>query len=203
MKVIGAGFGRTGTLSLKLALEQLGFDKCYHMLEVNHHPWHFDLWARAHAGESIRWDDLFSGYQSAVDWPSCNLWREQAAYFPDARILLSRRDPESWYTSIMNTIYPGTVAALNSDDEKNRAFGEWAMNLIWRPIFDDRMDDQQHVMDVFEKHNQSVINEVPRERLLVFEAKQGWAPLCEFLGVPVPETDYPRVNTTAQFNENR
>lgn len=203
LKVIGAGFGRTGTLSLKSALEQLGFEKCYHMVEVMANPTHIDIWAAAHRGEPVDWDALFEGYQSSVDWPSCNLWREQANHFEDARIILSLRDPDSWYDSIMNTIYPSSRAAAESDDPAQRAFGQWAMNIIWKPIFDNRMEDRAHVIAAFNRHNNEVIAQVPAGRLLVFEAKDGWEPLCEFLDVPVPDTDYPRVNTTDDFNQAR
>ncbi len=202
IKVVGAGFGRTGTLSLKTALEQLGFNKCYHMMEVGQHPEHQRLWAEAHRGEKIDWDHLFEGYQASVDWPSCNLWREQAAHFPDSKILLSLRDPDSWYDSVMNTIYPSSSALVDSEDENLRTFSNWAMEIIWNPVFGNRMADRAHVIDVFNRHNQSVIDEVPADRLLVFEAKNGWKPLCDFLEVPVPETDYPRVNTTEEF-QNR
>lgn len=203
IKVIGAGFGRTGTLSLKMALEQLGFDKCYHMLEVRENPSHVPVWADAHAGRPVDWDALFAGYQASVDWPSCNLWREQLAHFPDAKVLLSLRDPDSWYDSIMNTIYPSSSSLVDAEEPELRQFGQWAMDIIWNPIFDNRMDDRSYVIDRFNQHNQTVIDEVPPEKLLVFEAKHGWKPLCEFLNVPVPATDYPRVNTTEDFNSNR
>ncbi len=201
LKVIGAGFGRTGTFSLKHALEQLGFDKCYHMWEVaeGHHP----LWSDAHHGKPVDWDTLFNGFQASCDWPSCNFWREQAAHYPEAKILLSLRNPDSWYDSVMNTIYPASKQSLESDDPNTRAFGEWLFEIIWRRVFDDRMDDRTHVIDTFNRHNQSVIDEVPADRLLVFEAKDGWQPLCEFLEVPVPDTDYPRMNSTEEFKSQR
>ena len=105
LEVIGAGFGRTGTLSLKLALEQLGFAQCYHMFEVMNHPEHVPLWRAAHRGEPTDWEALFAGYRAAVDWPSCNFWREQLDTWPDAKVILTQRDPERWYTSVMNTIW--------------------------------------------------------------------------------------------------
>ena len=108
LKIIGAGFGRTGTLSLKNALEQLGFDKCYHMLEVFQNPGHHQRWLDIHHGGKADWDDLFQGYQASVDWPSCNFWREQMAYYPDAKVILSLRDADSWHKSVMNTIYPSS-----------------------------------------------------------------------------------------------
>lgn len=201
MKVIGAGFGRTGTYSLKHALEQLGFDKCYHMWEVaeGHHA----IWSDANQGKPVDWDSLFEGFQATLDFPSCNFWREQATHFPDAKVLLSLRDPDSWYDSVMNTIYPASRASLESDDPNMKQFGEWLFELIWRRVFDDRMDDRAHVIAKFNEHNQAVIDEVPPERLLVFEAKDGWEPLCNFLEVPVPEDPYPRMNTTEEFKRTR
>ncbi len=199
LKIVGAGFGRTGTLSLKLALEQLGFMKCYHMMEVLEHPEHLPMWQDAHDGKPVDWDQLFDGYQATVDWPSCNLWREQLAHFPDAVVILSKRDPEKWYKSIMNTIYPSTCNAAASDDPGLKRFGDWAMGLIWDRRFDGRMEDKDHVIEVFNHHNQAVIDEVPADRLLVFEPGDGWEPLCEFLNVEVPYTEYPNTNSTEEF----
>jgi hypothetical protein len=201
IRVIGAGFGRTGTLSLKLALEKLGFDRCYHMLEVQQNPSHAGLWSQAHAGESIDWDALFEGYQASVDWPSCNLWREQLEHFPAAKVLLSLRDSERWYDSVMNTIYKTTAAGFESHDAQHRARAQWAADLIWNRVFDGRMEDREHVIGVYERHNQDVIDSVAADRLLVFQASEGWEPLCKFLEVDRPDEDYPRVNTSEQFNE--
>ncbi|MCC5888515.1 MAG: sulfotransferase family protein [Gammaproteobacteria bacterium] len=199
LQVIGAGFGRTGTLSLKVALEQLGFNKCYHMTEVFEQPEHIPIWAAAHRGEAIDWNALYRGYRAAVDWPACNLWREQLAAFPEAKVILSTRDPERWYESVMNTIYPSSMAAAHSDEPGLRHFGQWAEEIIWKRIFDGRMDDRDHVLAVYRRHVESVIAEAPADRLLVFEAAEGWGPLCAFLGVPQPEGDYPRTNTTEDF----
>ena len=179
LKVIGAGFGRTGTLSLKMALEMLGFDKCYHMFEVMENPHHIDIWQKAHDGEAIDWDALFQGYQASVDWPSCNLWREQLAHYPDAKVILSLRSPESWYKSVMNTIYPSSMAAADSDDPGAITFGQWAKRIIWDRVFEGRMEERDHAIDVFNRHNQDVIDSVPSDKLLVFEAKDGWQPFVQ------------------------
>ena len=199
IKVVGAGFGRTGTMSLKTALEQLGFTKCYHMLEVSLNEGHVELWRALGRGERVDLEALFEGYQASVDWPSCNFWREQLEVFPDAKVILSRRDPERWYESVMNTIYPSTLAGLKSEDPEIKVRVQMAFELIWEAIFDGRMEDKDHVISVFEAHNQDVIDSVPADRLLVFEAREGWAPLCEFLEVPVPDTPYPKTNTTEDF----
>jgi hypothetical protein len=201
LEIVGAGFGRTGTLSLKYALEKIGFGPCYHMAELQAHPEHASMWAQAHRGEPVDWDVLFEDYRATVDWPSCNLWKEQAEYYPDAKVILSTRDPERWYESVHNTIYASTVMARESDDPGIRARGEWAFEIIWDKIFHGRMDDKAHVIDVFRAHEERVKATIEAGRLLVFEAASGWPPLCEFLGVDVPEDPYPRVNTTDDFRE--
>jgi Sulfotransferase domain len=203
LKIIGAGYGRTGTMSLKLALERLGFDKCYHMFEVMEHPDHLALWAEAHRGLDIDWQYLFEGYLASVDWPSCNLWREQLKQYPDAKVILSTRDPERWYASIMNTIYPSSRDARDSDDEKLAFFGRWAFEIIWDGIFTGKMDDMDHCIGILKAHEDSVIESVPADQLLVFQADQGWAPLCEFLGCDVPDDEYPHTNTTGDFLARR
>lgn len=199
IKVIGAGFGRNGTLSLKHALERLGFDKCYHMLELSLEKDEDLAWLALARGEPVDFDKLFEGYQASVDWPSCNFWREQLAWYPDARVILSERDPERWYESIMNTIYPSSLAVREMDDPMMRRRTRMVFEVIWDGLFGGRMEDKDHVIDVYLRHNQQVKDEVPPEKLLVFESSQGWQPLCDFLEVPVPDEAYPRVNTTEDF----
>jgi Sulfotransferase domain len=199
LEVIGAGYGRTGTMSLKLALERLGFMKCYHMQEVFMHPEHIPMWAAAHRGETVDWEQLYEGYRASVDWPSCNLWQEHAALYPNAKIILSTRDPQSWYTSVMNTIYRASTMMRDSNDPDAKRFGAWACDITWKRLFDDRMEDRDHAIGVYNAHVEHVKAHAPKSRLLVFEAKQGWEPLCRFLGVDVPDEPYPRVNTTDDF----
>lgn len=197
IRIIGAGFGRTGTASLKMALEQLGFDKCYHMFEVMAHPEHVAQWQALHRGEEIDWDALFDGYQASVDWPSCNFWQEQMVHYPAAKVILSVRDPERWYASVMNTIYPSSVAWRASGG----AQPEMVFELIWDGIFEDRMDDKDFVIGKYLEHNQRVRDAVPKEALLEFEPSQGWEPLCHFLGCSIPDNDYPITNTTEEFQQ--
>ena len=199
LKVVGAGFGRTGTMSLKTALEQLGFTKCYHMMEVGQNEGHVELWRAIERGEHVDLKALFTGYQASVDWPSCNYWRQQLEVFPGAKVILSRRDPERWYQSVMKTIYPSSAAGRQSDDPNMKPWMDMVFEVVWDGVFDGRMDDKAHVISVFEAHNQDVIDSVPGDKLLVFEASQGWDPLCEFLEVPVPDQPYPKTNTTEDF----
>ena len=199
LEIIGAGFGRTGTLSLKFALERLGYLSCYHMIEVIKRPDHARVWSRAHWGESVDWESLFDGFHATVDWPACNLWRELLASFPNAKVILSLRDADRWYESVMATIYPMTQHGLQSDDEPARKQSEWTNRIIWDRVFGGRMDDREHVKSVFEQHNAAVVNEVPAENLLVYTPGDGWEPLCRFLGVEIPEEPYPRVNSREEF----
>ena len=205
IKVIGAGFGRNGTLSLKQALEKLGFDKCYHMMTLDQSRDEDLAWLKLHRGEPVDFDQLFEGYQASVDWPSCNFWREQMAAYPDAKVILSERDPEAWYASIMKTIYPSSVAmreqvrSSSEPDPLCQRRSEMVFELIWDGLFDGRLDDKDHVISVYLEHNQTVKDEVPPEKLLVFNSAEGWAPLCEFLEVPVPDEPYPKTNTSEDF----
>jgi hypothetical protein len=201
IKVIGAGFGRTGTLSLKYALEKLGLEKCYHMLEVHMQPGHVQIWRDLEKGVQPDWQALFEGYQATVDWPSCNFWREQLQVYPEAKVLLSWREPDKWYASVMSTIWPASQANAKRDDADARAGSSLAYELIWDGIFQGRMQDKDWVISQYDAHNQAVIDEVPADKLLVYEPGQGWGPLCEFLDVPVPEEAYPNVNSTAEFKE--
>src|SRR4051794_12147547 len=152
LDVIGAGFGRTGTLSLKLALERLGFVKCYHMMEVFGHPEHVPMWAAAHRGDAVDWEKLYEGYRASVDWPSCNLWEEHAALWPNAKVILSTRDPESWYTSVMSTIYKSSTAMRLADDPNLQRMGQWATEIVWEHVFDGRTEDRAHAIAVYLAH---------------------------------------------------
>jgi hypothetical protein len=199
LKVIGAGFGRTGTLSLKLALEQLGFEKCYHMMEVFGHPEHVDLWRRANRGEAVNWPALYAGYQATVDWPACNFYENHLRQFPDARVILSERDPDRWYDSVMKTIYPSSLRARESADPAIRPWADMVWELIWDGRFGGRVEDKDHAIGVYLAHNRRVRKVVSPGRLLVFEASQGWAPLCAFLERAIPATPYPHTNSTEEF----
>ena len=204
LDVIGAGFGRTSTMSLKRALETLGFERCYHMVEVReHHPEHRAMWAAAHRGEPVDWELLFAGYRASVDWPSCNLWRELAAHYPNAKVILTVRDADAWYDSVMRTIYPSSQANRTDADPQRREAGEWANTVIWQHVFDGRMHDREHAIAVYKRHIASVQDGLAPERLLSFDPQFGWGPLCEFLNCPIPDTPYPLINTTGEFLARR
>jgi hypothetical protein len=196
LKVIGAGFGRTGTKSLQEGLQMLGFTPCHHMYEVIMNPEQVPFWDRAARGESMNWDDVFARYQASCDWPSCTFYKELADYYPDAKVILSLRDPKSWYKSVNSTI----IGSMKKPDAGGRPGlpGTFGPMLLGDKTFGNDFSEA-HMIDVYERHNAEVRRVIPPNRLLVFEAKQGWEPLCKFLGVPVPSAPYPNTNSTEEF----
>ena len=182
LEIIGPGFGRTGTNSLKLALEHLGFGPCHHMFEVRDNPELLPDWEAAARGEEVDWDRVFAGYRSQVDWPGARYWRELARHFPDARVILSVRDPDAWFDSVQATIAPFIAARGTHPSPHANAIAEMAYQAIVAQIFDDRMSDRDHATRVFRAHVAEVQSEIAAERLLTFDPRDGWQPLCDFLG---------------------
>lgn len=207
MKVIGAGFGRTGTSSLKAALERLGLGPAYHMTEVFKNPPHAKFWERAARGEAVDWRETLDGYGSAVDWPVCSFYEELMSEYPEAKVILTVRDPVRWHESVRTTIFeisspgPGSLATrlVGVFVPHMRAVRRMVGDLIWRGTFDGRFEDREYAISVFERHTEDVKAKVPPEKLLVYEVREGWEPLCEFLGVPVPDEPFPRLNDAATF----
>lgn len=198
LSVIGAGFGRTGTMSLKLALERLGFGPCHHMVEVIDHPEQAPLWRAAAEGKPVDWDRVFAGYGSAVDWPVCHFWRALAVQYPEAKFVLTVRDADAWYRSIADTILKVRQAVVADPNPQRRAVMEMATYLVDDLTFGGRTDEE-HVKAVFRRHNEAVVAALPKQRLLVHDAAAGWGPLCAFLGRPVPDEPFPRTNSTTEF----
>jgi len=194
LDVIGAGLGRTGTTSLKLALEQLGFVRCHHMSELILHPEQAPLWERAATDQPVDWEEVLAGYRATTDWPACHFYKTLAALYPRAKVILTVRDPERWFESTQATIFkPEFLAATSA-----RPNGGFVRDVLLS-VFDGRMHDRDHLIEVYERHNAEVRRTIAPERLLVYEVSQGWEPLCRFLGVPVPTGPFPRVNTTGDF----
>ncbi len=204
ISVIGAGFGRTGTLSLKAALERLGFGPCHHMMEVFMSPAQASTWAAAARGEPVDWDELLKGYQAAVDWPSCHFWRDLALHYPKAKVLLTARDPEKWLSSFSDTILKVlTTPPPDGDvDEAMMAVGQMVGYVVGEKTFG-RNFDKAHILKVYNDHNETVKRVIPPERLLVYDVSQGWEPLCKFLDVPVPDVEFPRTNSREDFHARK
>jgi len=197
LKVIGAGFSRTGTYSLKQALEAVGFGPCYHMHEVFGRPEHVALWANASSREPD-WSTMFAGYASVADAPACHYWRQIRNAFPGAKVILTVRDADSWYTSFSATV----LEAMHRPDllpVSAHPTLAMARKLVLDEVFSGRIEDRAHAIAVYESHNRAVIDSVDAQRLLVYRVNDGWAPLCAFLEVPVPAGPFPATNARAQF----
>ena len=197
MTLIGAGVGRTGTYSLKLAINQIGLGPCHHMEEVLHNmPVQVPLWAAAASGRAD-WSRIYAGYDSAVDWPTACFFRELATTFPGAKFVLTLRDPERWADSFGATIYK-LLEGKNEAPEEMRAWLEMAGDVIAKTGFPLGLN-RDELVRAFNSHNDAVKEAIPADRLLVFEVKEGWLPLCDFFDVPVPDMDFPRSNHREEF----
>ncbi len=205
LEVIGAGFGRTGTKSMKAALEELGFGPCYHMSELFRHPEHMEQWRAAMRGEPVDWERVLGDYRATVDWPGCTFYGELLERNPDAKVILTVRDPQRWYESARGTIYRTTSGASYSvafrlaglvTPRARRLIRarRFVSDLVWEGDFGGRFEDRGHAIETFERHNEEVKRRVPPGRLLVYEVKQGWGPLCDFLGVEAPGKPFPHLN---------
>jgi len=198
LKIIGAGLGRTGTLSLKLALEHLGFGPCYHMLEIMSAAGErLPQWLQVVRG-APDWDAIFDGFASTVDYPTCTYWREQAEHYPEAKVILSTRDAEGWFDSVNRTIFSPESIGRTSEGPISEFFSGAVTG-----AFGDRIDDRDFMVDYFRRWEAGVIASLPPERLLVHRLGDGWEPLCAFLGVAVPAQPYPRVNTSEDMLGSR
>lgn len=199
LHAISVGFGRTGTMSLRQALDTLGLGPCYHMEDVLQ-----DMTARtAHWNAALDgqpdWEMTYAGFNSAVDWPTAAFWEELASYYPDAKIILSSRSPESWVQSFSQTI----LAVLTAPEKWPEPQRDW-LQMCHRLIVENTLGgqtDEQHLIETFNAHEAAVRATIPADRLLVHRAQDGWEPLCAFLGKPVPAEEYPRTNSRQEFFE--
>jgi hypothetical protein len=196
LQVVGAGVGRTGTHSLKLALEQLQGAPCHHMLEILGDPGQAPAWIDAVEGRPVDWSAMLAPYRAIVDWPGASFWPELSQENPDALVLLSVRDPEDWYRSASNTIFLAF-------DRVPPELGPWmlAVRQLLRDRFSDRFDDPTAMMDAYARHNDAVRAGVPASRLLEWNLGDGWGPICERLGLPVPVGPFPVTNSTDEFRD--
>ena len=202
IRVIGAGLGRTGTLSLKLALERLLGGPCHHMVEFFKHPKQVQVWERALDGHAVDWDALFADYRAVVDWTAAAFFPELAAAYPDAIVVLSVRDVDDWWGSVRDTVFEELRSAPGP------AAGPW--DAAFAPIrrftirmletrFTREWADETAAKEAFERHNAAVRAGIHADRLVEWRPGDGWTPLCAALGAPAPAEPFPHVNTTADF----
>jgi hypothetical protein len=199
ISLIGAGYGRTGTLSLKSALETLGYNKCHHMIEVIQNPGESEKWLHAIDSKSVNWDRLLEGYEATVDWPACHFYQELADYYPKAKVLLSIRDPMSWFESMSAT----TLGVIRKRMQTSKAgqSRNLGIELVVNAAFGGKIDDAEHAIRIFNQHTKAVVNAIDPNRLLIYDVREGWEPLCQFLDKPVPDIAFPRVNSRREFEE--
>lgn len=211
IQIVGAGYGRTGTKSLQLALEKLGFGKCYHMEELLRNPEGVIHWKKAYNNEPVDWDALFQNYQSIVDFPGAMYYEELANNYPQSKVILTVRDPEKWYKSAYSTIFrfdPGPL--LKAKMLLSMPFSATARNLfqvillndksIWKKLFDGNFKDKNYAIQKFNNHIEKVKRVIPKDRLLIFEVKDGWEPLCNFLNKEIPSEPFPKSNKKENFH---
>lgn len=202
LEVIGAGFGRTGTMSMKEALETLGYETCHHMKEVLPYPEQIEFFDQLSRGERPGWDKVFSGFKAAVDWPAVTYYEELMEAYPDAKVVLTARDPEAWYKSVQETIYltashmPRWLFVIRPS---LKLWVEMVTRQIWDGTFNGNFENKATAIKVYEDHVARVKTVVPPERLLIHAPQDGWEPLCAFLGKPVPAEPYPHANESAEL----
>jgi Sulfotransferase domain len=192
LSLIGAGFGRTGTDSLKTALEMLGIGKCYHMHEVIPYSERIADWRAVANGKRPDWDHIFRGFGATVDWPAAFYWRELSEHYPEAKVLLSVRDADLWYASIEKTIF--------SSLRKSTDMNSLGIRLIRDQVFGGNIEDRDHVIATYEKNTADIQAAIPAERLLIYRTGEGWGPICRFLNIPEPCEDYPHKNQAGDFH---
>ena len=212
LKVIGAGFVRTGTMTLKHALEEMGHGPCYHMIELTNEPQRAKLWLQAAKGKDLNWEAVFEGYASTADFPGCLFYQDLLKAYPQAKVILTVRDAESWYHSARQTIfksYPSFKQALYIASHypfKKRVrqlmqVGWLIQKTIFKNTFRWQAFNKEKAIAAYHQHNAEVQKVVPPAQLLVYRVKDGWEPLCAFLGVPVPNTPFPNTNKVAHFHK--
>lgn len=210
LKVIGTGLGRTGTYSLKLAIEQLGVGKCYHMVELFQQPERLKYFKKAEKGEKVNWNELFDGYKAAVDYPVARFYKQITEFYPEAKVIHTLREPEEWYESASATIFwaskPYSLRILKlavhlpfSSEARRRIPVLMYNRKLSELEFGKDLKNKEKVIKRYNKHYEEVIKTIPDNRLLLFDPKSGWEPLCRFLKLPIPLIPYPKSNTRKEF----
>jgi hypothetical protein len=205
LKLINAGLGRTGTTSLKVALERLGFGPCYHMFDVISSEERLRQWENIVCdGQPPDWEVVFDGYTSAVDGPCAIYYRQIMEAFPQAKVILTVRDAERWYQSTHDTLYQ--FALRNREDPAGPGSRQSRLyrvtnTMVWDGLFGGRFTDKDHATEVFRRRNQEIVRSVDPGRLLVYDVTQGWEPLCAFLGADPPPEEFPHVNDTESMRK--
>ncbi len=213
IKIIGAGLPRTGTNTLKESLERLGYKKTYHMKELLVHPENLHYWLTLKETGTTNWDELYKGYQATVDFPAYPWYKEHMKQYPDAKVILTVRPFEKWYTSVYSTIwkagpqtFPEKIGMLSKLLFNPRLRSvikcvKFSKAMIFGAHLQGKFEDKDFAEKVFNKHIEDVKVYVPADKLLVYDVSDGWGPLCKFLGVPEPNEPLPHLNKKENFKE--
>jgi Sulfotransferase domain len=202
LKIVGVGLGRTGTNSLKVALEQLLASPCYHMFELIANPQQVPIWEAAVRGEAVDWHALLDGYGATVDWPGCAFWRDLVAANPDAPVLLSTRDSaQTWWASMEKTIVPALQGPMLSE-QPDLMRGQEMVRELFRTRFTPDFADRDAAIAQYERHCDDVRREIAPARLIEWQPRDGWEPICSHLGLAVPDGPFPHENSSEDFGEN-
>ena len=201
LDILGLGLPRTGTKTLKKALEILGYQKCYHMYELRIHPEHISYWEAASDGAEVDWEKLFTGYCAATDYPAAYHWRTLLKRYPNALVILTVREPAAWYRSAKETVFKIANNIPNNNSPLAQRRRLWKRDMSkW---LGEETDNAQLMLKKFAEHQQDVQSIVPTEHLLIYDVREGWEPLCSFLSKDIPNREFPWTNTTTDFLERQ
>ena len=213
LKIIGAGGPRTGTASLKTALEILGFGKCYHMEWLFNHPEQIKYWKELFDNNTTDFDVLFEGFSSTVDFPGYMNYKALYEKYPDSKVILTDRDPEEWYNSAINTVYAATPQTIFQklnlllrmiSSARFRKIAKTFMlveKYLWNVHYQGQFKQKGKALKIYKEFNEEIIKNIPSDRLLIYNIGHGWEPLCSFLNVPVPDKEFPFKNKRKEFKE--
>lgn len=212
LEIIGSGLARTGTMSLKNALEVLTQSPCYHMIELLKDSSRLSILEKGYKTGNTDWDSFFKGYTSSVDYPGCLYIHELLKEKPDLKVIHTTRDPEQWYNSVLNTVYRGVPNGLTDilrmiknsilykDFRRLAPVFMFNEKIIWKGQFNSRFHDKDYAIKIFLEHEEKIKQIVPKKQLLIYDVKSGWPPLCDFLEVNIPNTKFPKSNQRKEFN---
>jgi len=209
IKIIGAGFPRTGTMTIKTALQELGFNQTYHWRDLIAKPQKLTLWKQLQTTGATDWQMLFEGFQGSVDFPGYPFYKEMLSQYPEAKVILTTRPFEAWYESVLTTIwerkvraeqYPKDFKKLQGDEKWIEMAAQWMRRTFLHDQFDGQFTNKAVVEKAFYQHHDEVMKNVPKKKLLIYDVKEGWQPLCDFLNVPIPDTDFPHLNKKENFH---
>jgi len=205
LKVIGTGLPRTGTASLKGALQLLGYQQTYHMDNLLNNPSQVHYWVELFDTGSTDYDALFEGFAASTDFPGFFAYKALLKQYPDSKFILTTRDPDIWYESIKNTVYQAVTAFFQKDtptDSMRRVEGVFQLldRYLFGQFFKGTFLDKEKTLSLVNAYLDEINAIIPADKMLIYEISEGWQPLCDFLELRVPEIEFPYKNKREDFN---